>query len=457
MYFERHIDRYLEEWATRVVHKPLLLRGARQVGKSTAVRHLGEKFDTFIEINLEKEPSYGELFKNDINIKRIVPQISVMSGLPVQPGKTLLFIDEIQMCPEAIMALRFFKEDMPGLHVVAAGSLLELVLQDIPTFGVGRIHSMFMYPMTFDEFLKANGEDKLIEMRNQSTPSNPLPDPIYRKITSIFREYLLVGGMPEAVATWVRSHDYLECQEIQDDIIVSYEDDFVKYKKKANPTLLRNTLRSAALQIAQKFNCSAVRGDYRSAEVKQAMELLILSGLLIPVTRTDANGIPLGSEADESYRKILLLDSGILLRLLGMESVDVESIATEILTADNVELVNKGSLTEMVAGLEILRYKTPNIRHDLYYWTRNAKNSVAEIDYVGVYDQKVLPIEVKAGVQGGMKSLWLFMREKSLFKAIRCSLENFGELEYIDKEADNSVRQVTICPLYSISQMSRLV
>lgn len=187
------------------------------------------------------------------------------------------------------------------------------------------------------------------------------------------------------------------------------------------------------------------------------MELLILSGLLIPVTRTDANGIPLGSEADESYRKILLLDSGILLRLLGMESVDVESIATEILTADNVELVNKGSLTEMVAGLEILRYKTPNIRHDLYYWTRNAKNSVAEIDYVGVYDQKVLPIEVKAGVQGGMKSLWLFMREKSLFKAIRCSLENFGELEYIDKEADNSVRQVTICPLYSISQMSRLV
>ena len=380
-----------------------------------------------------------------------------MSGLPVQPGKTLLFIDEIQMCPEAIMALRFFKEDMPELHVVAAGSLLELVLQDIPTFGVGRIHSMFMYPMTFDEFLKANDEDKLIEMRNQSTPSNPLPDPIYKKIVNIFREYLLVGGMPEAVATWVRTHNYLECQEIQDDIIISYEDDFVKYKKKANPTLLRNTLRSAALQIAKKFNCSAVRGDYRSAEIKQALELLVLSGLLIPVTRTDANGIPLGSEADESYRKILLLDSGILLRLLRLESVDVESIATEILTADNVDLVNKGTLTEMVAGLEMLRYKTPNIRHDLYYWTRNAKNSVAEIDYVGIHDQKVLPIEVKAGVQGGMKSLWLFMRGKHLSKAVRCSLENFGILEYIGKEADNAVRQVTICPLYSISQMSRLI
>ena len=427
MYYERIIDRHLSEWAARPVHKPVLLRGARQVGKSTAVRHLGESFKYFVEINLEKQPDYIELFKKDLDVKRIVPQMAAMCGTPIVAKETLLFIDEIQESQEAIMALRYFKEDMPDLHVVAAGSLLEFVLDDIPTFGVGRIHSMYMFPMTFDEFLLANDEQLLLDARRQANTDSPLPTPLHDKLVGLIRTFMLVGGMPESVAKWAETHDYLQCQEVQDDIITGYEADFPKY--------------------------SQVAGGYKTAEVKKALDLLIKAGILIPVTHTDGNGLPLGDEADESYRKLLLLDTGLMLRLLNMSMGDISSVTTHILTATAADLVNKGPMAEMLAGLEVLHYLSPNIHHDLFYWVRQAKNSLAEIDYLLSRDMKVLPLEVKSGVQGGMKSLWDFMRDKKLSQAIRCSLENFGKFDYIDSKADNAVRHVEIVPLYAISQM----
>ena len=442
MYYPRMIDGYLLEWSQRSSHKPLLLRGARQVGKSTAVRHLSQKFKSFVEVNFERQPSYKQLFQGDIDVKRIVPQIAAIAGKPIEPGSTLLFLDEIQACPEAIMSLRFFKEDMPELHVIAAGSLLEFALEELPTFGVGRIHSMFMFPMTFDEFLLANGENLLIEARNQATSSAPLPAPLYEKLVGLLRTFILVGGMPEAVSKWVETHDYLACQEVQDDIVVTYEDDFPKYKKRVD---------------TKKFVYSAVGGSYSTSEVKKALEMLILAGILIPVTHTSANGVPLGSEADYSYRKMLLLDTGLMLRLLNMTTGDVSELTTQILTSDVSELANKGPMAEMVAGLEILHYKTPNIRHDLFYWLRMAKNSSAEIDYLVTYKQQVVPIEVKAGMQGGMKSLWLFMNEKHLDNALRCSMENYGSFEYQDVKDNNAVRHVQICPLYAMSQMDKLL
>lgn len=453
MYHERTIDKYLTEWASRDVHKPVLLRGARQVGKSTAVRHLGKQFDNFVEINFEKKPEYKLLFKDNIDVTRIVPQMSAICGKHIQEGKTLLFLDEIQSCPEAIMSLRFFKEDMPGLHVIAAGSLLEFALEDLPTFGVGRIHSMFMYPMTFDEFLNANGEQLLMDTRNQASVTSPLPEIIHDKLVNLLRTYILVGGMPEVVDKWVDTHDYLQCQEIQDDIVVSYEDDFPKYRKRVDPMLLRMTMRSAAVQATKKFVYSQVGGGYKTDEVKKALEMLILAGILIPVTHTDANGLPLGGEADNSYRKILLLDSGLMLRLLNMTIGDISDITTHILTDNAAELVNKGPMAEQIAGLELLRNQSPNIRHDLFYWLRQAKNSQAEIDYIASHNQQVLPIEVKAGTKGGMKSLWQFMREKRLTEGIRCSLENFGNFDYTDKNDDSIVRHINIYPLYAISMM----
>lgn len=451
MYFQRLIDKYLIDWASDEDHKPMLLRGARQVGKSTAVRHLGETFGNFIEINFEQQPEYKAIFTKNLVVKRIVAEMSAMCSSPITPGKTLLFLDEIQECPEAIMSLRFFKEDMPQLHVIAAGSLLEFALDELPTFGVGRIHSVFIYPMTFDEFLIANGEELLLDMKKSASPDSPLSDPLHEKLIGLVRTYMLVGGMPEVVGKWVKTHDYLKCQEVQEDIVMGYEADFPKYRKKVDPNLLRLTMRSAAVQATKKFSYSEVGGGYRVEEVKKALGLLIQAGICIPVVRTDGNGLPLGSESDMSYRKILLLDPGLMLRLLNMASGDVSQMVSNILTDNETELVNKGPMAEMMAGLELMRYKTPNIRQELFYWVRLAKNSIAEVDYVEAYKGCVLPIEVKSGVRGGMKSLWLFMREKRLESAVRCSLENFGGFDYVDSEADDAVRHVRIVPLYAIS------
>ena len=452
MYYERIIDRYLSEWATRPVHKPILLRGARQVGKSTAVRHLGESFKYYVEINLEKQSNYIDLFKKDLDVTRIVPQMAAMCGTPIVPNETLLFIDEIQESQEAIMALRYFKEDMPNLHVIAAGSLLEFVLDEIPTFGVGRIHSMYMFPMTFDEFLLANGEQLLLDARGQANIDAPLPTPLHEKLIGLMRTFMLVGGMPESVVKWVQTHDFLQCQEVQDDIITGYEADFPKYKKKVDPQLLIATMKSAATQATKKFVYSRVPGEYKTAEVKKALDLFIKAGILIPVTHSSGNGLPLGDESDESIRKVLLLDTGLMLRLLNMTMGDTSAITAQILTATVADLVNKGPMAEMMAGLELLHYLTPNLHHDLYYWVRQAKNATAEIDYLLSRNMKVLPFEVKAGVQGGMKSLWDFMREKKLDQAVRCSLENFGKFDYIDAEAESAVRHVEVYPLYALSQ-----
>lgn len=456
MYYKRLIDQHLSLWASRESHKPLLLRGARQVGKSTAVQQLSKKFSSFVEINFEKQPKYKTLFEDDLDVRRIVPQLSAICGVSIRPGKTLLFLDEIQECPRAIMALRFFKEDMPELHVIAAGSLLEFALKELPTFGVGRIHSMFMYPMTFDEFLTANGQQLLLEARNQSSPDHPLPQPLHDKLVELLRTYLLVGGMPEAVKTWVEHHDYIRCQEVQDDIVVAYEDDFPKYKKNVDPILLRQTLRSAALQATHKFVYTKVGAEYKTAEVKKALELLILAGILHPVTHTDANGLPLGSEANSAYQKMLPLDTGLMLRLLNLSLGNTSELTTHILTASAADLANKGPMAELIVGLEMLHHMTPNMRHELFYWTRQAKNAQAEIDYISNHLQTIVPIEVKADRQGGMKSLWAFMRNKKLHHAIRCSLENFGQFSYTDKEDNLEMRHVSICPIYAIAQMEQI-
>ena len=451
MYYKRNIDNYLLQWVSQRVHKPLLLRGARQVGKSTAIRHLGKHFSSYVEINFERNSEYKALFSSNLDVKRIISQMSVMCGTSIVPGSTLLFLDEIQECPEAIMSLRFFKEDLPELHVVAAGSLLEFALDELATFGVGRIHSLFMHPMTFDEFLVANGQQLLLDARNQSSPQAPLPEPLYERIVELFRTYMIIGGMPEAVASWVENHDFLKCQEIQDDILTGYEDDFPKYRKRVSPDLLRATLRSVADQITNKFVYAKIGSGYKAAEINKALELLHKAGLVIPVTHTNANGLPLGGEADSKYRKMLLLDSGLELRMLNMTLGNISEITTQILTASVTDLVNKGPIAEMIAGLEILRNQTPNLKYELFYWTRQARGSQAEIDYIIAKDGKVTPIEVKAERQGGMRSLWSFMREKHLKSAIRCSLENFGEFEVSEDTGES--RHIAIHPIYALSQL----
>lgn len=385
----------------------------------------------------------------------IVQKIAIYINVPIEEGKTLLFLDEIQECPEAIMALRFFKEDYPGLHVIAAGSLLEFTLQELPTFGVGRIHTLFMYPMTFDEFLNANNENGLISIKRQADSQHPLDAAFHEKLIEYFRIYLLVGGMPEAVLAWIKTHNFNQCSHIQEDIILTYEDDFSKYKKRVSPDLLRTTLHGICHQPGEKITFKQISADYRSSQIREAVRLLTLAGLVIPVIATSGNGIPLDAEANEKNMKILLLDSGLLLSVLQLEGNLAQHLVDLIMTGSPQDLVNKGGLVEMVAGLELLRNKPCVQRQKMFYWEKSG-NSIAEIDYLDTFHLKVTPIEIKSGTQGGMKSLWQFMREKRLTEAIRCSFENFGEFTYTDPQADNAERHITIIPLYALENLREM-
>lgn len=454
-YIQRNIDVELLEWKDNPMRKPLLLRGARQVGKSSAVRHFGKEFQFFAEVNFERHKTVKTFFQGDIDIRLIVQKIAIYINVPIEEGKTLLFLDEIQECPEAIMALRFFKEDYPGLHVIAAGSLLEFTLQELPTYGVGRIHTLFMYPMTFDEFLNANNENGLISMKRQADSQHPLDAAFHEKLIEYFRIYLLVGGMPEAVLAWIKTHNFNQCSHIQEDIILTYEDDFSKYKKRVSPDLLRTTLHGICHQPGEKITFKQISADHRSSQIREAVRLLTLAGLVIPVIATSGNGIPLDAEANEKNMKILLLDSGLLLSVLQLEGNLAQHLVDLIMTGSPQDLVNKEGLVEMVAGLELLRNKPCVQRQKMFYWEKSG-NSIAEIDYLDTFHLKVTPIEIKSGTQGGMKSLWQFMREKRLTEAIRCSFENFGEFTYTDPQADNAERHITIIPLYALENLREM-
>ena len=445
-YFKRRIDKALLAWKESPRHKPLLLRGARQVGKSSSVHHLAKSFDNFVEINFERKPKFKEIFQGDLDAHHIVELIKSLTGSQIVAGKTLLFFDEIQMCQEAISSLRFFWEDIPELHVIAAGSLLEFTLNEIPTFGVGRIHSLFMYPMSFDEFLSASGMQSLQRAKLEATQENPLPAVLHEQLVSLFRTYLMVGGMPESVTTWFDTHSYEKCQMVLKEIAYTYEVDFAKYKKKANTNLLRLTLHSAAHQIGGKFVYSQVSRDFRSAQIKEALDLLTLAGLLIPVYKTSANGFPLGAEADEKYVKYLFMDSGLLLAILGMDFGSITSISEDILIGNAADLVNKGHITEMVAGLELVKNMPHENVPSLFFWMRDDRGSLAEVDYIVAKDMKILPLEVKAETRGGMKSLYSFVEAKGIDHAVRTSLENFGQFT-------KGSCVIDVCPLYALRNL----
>lgn len=453
MYIERYIDALLLEWKNSSSLKPLLLRGARQVGKSWAVKHLGDSFTYYLEVNFEKRPDIKDVFERVHEVHDLANNLSLLYNVPVVAGQTLLFLDEVQDCPAAIKSLWAFKEDFSQLHVVAAGSLLEFALQDLPSFGVGRIRSLFVYPFSFDEFLVAEGKSSWLEAKQQADNEKPLLKPLHNDIVQHYRTFLMVGGMPASVAAWVTTHDYRNCQTELDDIQLTYYDDFKKYAKKVDPTLLRNTLQSVILQIGNKFTYSKVDGSYRAEEVKKALKLLSDAGIVKRVSHTAANGLPLGAEVNEKFRKYIYLDSALLLRILDMDLGGARQLTDLIVAGTAEDLVNKGGLAEMVLGWELIKYNNPRSQHDLYYWENTADGTRSEVDYIIARDMKVLPIECKSGTSGKMKSLHLFMHNKHLTDAIRCSLENFALLESCDKKADDAVRRIQILPLYAISNL----
>lgn len=453
MYLQRSIDSMLLEWKNSNSLKPLLLRGMRQVGKSSAVQHLAGSFGYYIEVNFEKRPELSELFSRVRDVHELAGNLGVLYGTPIIPGKTLLFLDEIQNSQDAIKSLWAFKEDYPDLHVVAAGSLLEFTLKGLPSFGVGRIRSLFVYPFSFDEFLMAEGKSEWVRAKREADSGHPLFSALHNEIVQHYRTFLMVGGMPASVSAWVQTHDYRQCQTELDDIQLTYYDDFAKYAKKVDPTLLRNTLQSVILQIGNKFTYSRVEGSYRAEEVKRALGLLCDAGVVKRVSHTSGNGLPLGAGINDKFRKYIYLDSGLLLRILDMDLGGARMLTDMIVAGSAEDLVNKGGLTEMVLGWEMIKYNNPRSQHDLYYWENTAEGTRSEVDYIIARDFKVLPIECKAGTSGKMKSLHLFMRQKHLNDAVRCSLENFSLLESIDKQDGNGQRRIRIIPLYAISNL----
>lgn len=447
-YYKRLIDEQLLKWKDSPRRKPLLIRGARQVGKSTAVREFAKQFRYFVEINLEKQPDLLQMFPENIDVRKTCEKLSGTLGIPIVPGDTLLFIDEIQISKEAVMSLRYFKEDYPELHVIAAGSLLEFTLEELPSFGVGRIRSLYMYPFSFDEFLMAQGLDLTINYKKKASSEAPLTEKAHKDLADQLRTFYLVGGMPASVTEWIESHSYIEVSHVHTDIIQTYEDDFNKYKKRVSPVLLRQVLRSVALQIGNKFVYTIAARDVHSSVVREALHLLTLAGLITPVRHTDGTGVPLGAEEDSRYVKYLFFDLGVMLTMLDIPAAD-------ILTVSDVELVNKGGTSEMFAGLEMKKYRDCFQKPEMHYWQNTAKGSNAEVDYLRTRSGKVLPVEVKANTQGSMQSLWIFMRKRKLNEAIRTSLENFGQFDHYDAEDNFEQRHVDIIPLYALSNLEQ--
>ena len=433
MYYNRNIDSELLKWMSDTRRKPLLLRGARQVGKSSAIRNLSKKFEYYVEINFEEDKEAQRVFENtNLTPQLLCEKLSVIYGIPIVEGKTLLFLDEIQACIPAISSLRFFCEKMAGLHVAAAGSLLEFALEDIPSFGVGRIRSLFIYPFSFFEFLEANGNPFLLEAVKKSNLHHPLDEVLHNKVLYLLKLFLIIGGMPEVVATYVNEKDLLKCQVTLDALNVTLKNDFAKYRKKIPTMQLSAAFDSVVRQTGKKFVYTDKEQIYSAFQIKNAVELLLMAGLVVPVIHTAANGLPLGAEINPKFRKLMLLDTGIFQRLLGLQLSD-------ILLNDDFNLINKGNIAEMYAGLELLKAASCFEQMQLYYWQREERNSRAEVDYVVQRGETIVPIEVKSGKQGKMQSLYWFMKEKQSAYGIRTSLENFSQYE-----------KINVIPLYSI-------
>jgi predicted AAA+ superfamily ATPase len=424
-YLKRLIDSHLLDWAKTKERKPLLLRGARQVGKSSAIRNLSSFFEHFLEINFEMDADAYAVFTTHKDPLLIIERLSVLYRIPVIEGKTLLFLDEIQACPEAISCLRYFYEKMPGLHVVAAGSLLEFAISEIPSFGVGRIRSLFMFPFSFEEFLAASSEETLLGMIKKAGSTVPLDLPLHNKLERYLRTFLVLGGMPEVVSAYLRGKSLLETQAILDDLIISFRSDFAKYKKRVPTGRIREVFESVVAQMGGKFVFAKGGSGLNLKQVKEALDLLVLSGLVLPVIHSSGNGIPLGAETNPKKQKMLLLDTGLFQRILGLKISDV-------LISEDFSAVNKGALAELFVGLEWLKSQNPFHQENLYYWSKETGTGNAEIDYLIEVDGEVVPIEVKSSGTGSMQSMHVFLHQKNRKKGLRVSLENFGRTGNID-------------------------
>jgi len=442
----------LNDWLGKEARKPLIIRGARQVGKTWIVREFARLSDLkLIEINFERSPEQAELFKNTSPAK-VIASIERQTGLRVEDKKTLLFLDEIQKAPQAFANLRWFYEERPELAIIATGSLLDFVLRDHEfSMPVGRISYMFMEPMSFKEFLIANNEDIVVRYIESFKTTDMIEEPLHDKLIDYFRDYLLVGGLPSAVQSWLNTHSPVAVSEIHQNLANTYMDDFNKYAGRIPTARLEKIFRSVPRMLGKKFKFANVDNEERSAALKQALDMLCMARICHKVVCSYGHGIPLAAEENTKIFKVVFLDVGLTGAVLGINLMGSKAI-------EDMTRINEGGLSEQVVG-QMLRTLGPSfVDPVLHYYTKEQKGSEAELDYLLQIGPKIVPVEVKSGSTGRLRSLHQFMAERRFSLAIRLCPErpSVASVDIKTVKGDRAQFKLLSIPFYLASEILRL-
>lgn len=432
---DRHMMQKLKAWKGSNFRKPLLLLGARQVGKTTLLKQFGkEAYQNKVVINFEDRPDYKELFELNLTPERIIRDISLEMGVNITPNETLLIFDEIQECPNALNSLKYFHEKANEYHICGAGSLLGVKLAHTKGFPVGQVNFETLYPLSFMEFLDALDMQRLTEYLTNVSINESISGTIHQKIIQALQSYLLVGGMPEAVDKYRRTESYDATREVHQDIISAYDLDFMKHAPESLIMRITECFHSIPSQLAKenkKFVYSIVRQGARARTHEDALEWLNQAGLISKIFNTNTPKMPLKAYEKRQIFKVYSVDVGLLNTMAGLTH-------KTILSGNKLFQEFSGSLTENFV-LQELKHQ----HQRLHYWTSDGR---AEVDFVLQIDEDIIPLEVKSGVSNRKKSL-SFYREKYQPKlAIRTSPQN------LDKQ-DGFIN----LPLYLTSQLNRLI
>ena len=434
---QRDFIQNLIEWKDSKRRKPLILTGVRQCGKTYLLKEFGsEYFDNFCYINFESAGKYSAIFEYDYDVKRMLREIELAENVKIIAGKTLLIFDEIQECPKAITSLKYFCENLQELHLVCAGSLLGVAIKkENISFPVGKVNRMQLYPMSFKEYLQAVGEGKYIELFNDWNINREIPELYTVPLERHLKNYYIVGGMPEAVKEFAESGDYAEVAKIQDEILSDYSDDFSKHAPISEIEKIRMIWDSIPKQLAKennKFVFSHVKEGKRAHELEAALQWLKNSGLVHLVELVQNAELPLSSNADSTYFKVYMADSGLLCRRLGLSYKNILEENTALSTF-------KGAITENYVLQElIVQNKVP------YFWR---SGNTAELDFLFEEDGNVIPVEVKAATNTQAKSFKQFCKKYQSKTGFKLSLKNIAEN---DCEGTNAVN----LPLYLLWNIS---
>lgn len=416
---KRFHESTISEWYKKSHRKPLVIRGARQVGKSTLVRMTAQRLNLPLwEINLERYSSLNDIF-GTFKINDILTEISIVTGISdIGHGPGILFLDEIQATPKALAALRYFFEDRPDIAVIAAGSLLEFLLADFNfSMPVGRVEYLWLGPVSFDEYLKFVAPEPVFNAFNNWRWKESFSENLHKQLIGYFRNFILCGGMPEAASIFNETSDMKRVQQIHRSILETYRDDFGKYAGRTSIDEIRRVFSYIPSGVSKKIRWSEISPESRSYLVKKSYNLLINAGIVLPVVHSDSTGIPLSSSINEKCQKPLFLDVGLMQTALGVPLLTMENFLA-------ARFINEGSVAEQIVGQELYFGDVCDARPQLHYWLRESKSTNAEVDYIITINGKVIPIEVKSGSSGTLRSLHQFIAARSSEFALRFDLNS---------------------------------